>query len=44
MAAEVRQAVDKGRAPAPRLLFSAGELRAMRDLQAIAGGKEADHD
>jgi pyruvate ferredoxin oxidoreductase alpha subunit len=44
MAAEVRQAIGQGRAPAPRLLFSAGELRAMRDLQAVAGAKEADHE
>jgi pyruvate ferredoxin oxidoreductase alpha subunit len=32
----VRRAADAGRAPEPRLLYSAGELREMRKLQAIA--------
>ena len=36
MAAVARSAIDTGVAPEPRLLFTAGELREMRKLQAIA--------
>jgi pyruvate ferredoxin oxidoreductase alpha subunit len=36
MAAEARAAADAGQAPAPRLLYTAGELREVRKLQAIA--------
>ena len=36
MAAVARSAIDAGVAPAPRLLYTAGELREMRKLQAIA--------
>lgn len=42
MARQVRQAVDTGRTPPPRLLFSEGELQAVRDMQCIAGGGEAE--
>jgi pyruvate ferredoxin oxidoreductase alpha subunit len=37
MAKVARQAVDEGAAPAPRLLYTAGELAEVRRLQAIAG-------
>lgn len=36
MAAETRKAVAEGRTPAPRLLYTADELREIRKLQAIA--------
>ncbi len=36
MAHVTRQAVEKGKAPAPRLLYTEGELRELRKLQAIA--------
>jgi pyruvate ferredoxin oxidoreductase alpha subunit len=36
MAAIARRAADDGRAPEPRLLFTAEELREMRKLQAVA--------
>ena len=36
MAAIARRAADEGHAPAPRLLYTADELREMRTLQAIA--------
>jgi pyruvate ferredoxin oxidoreductase alpha subunit len=36
MAAEAQAAADVGQAPAPRLLYTAGELREVRKLQAIA--------
>jgi pyruvate ferredoxin oxidoreductase alpha subunit len=36
MAAEARAAADAGQAPGPRLLYTAGELREVRKLQAIA--------
>jgi pyruvate ferredoxin oxidoreductase alpha subunit len=36
IAAEALAAADAGRAPAPRLLYTAGELREVRKLQAIA--------
>ncbi len=36
MAAVARSAIDAGVAPGPRLLYTAGELREMRKLQAIA--------
>ena len=36
MAAVARSAIDAGVAPEPRLLYTAGELREMRKLQAIA--------
>jgi pyruvate ferredoxin oxidoreductase alpha subunit len=36
MAAVARQAADAGVAPEPRLLYSSGELREVRKLQAIA--------
>jgi pyruvate ferredoxin oxidoreductase alpha subunit len=36
MAAVARQAADAGAAPEPRLLYSSGELREVRKLQAIA--------
>jgi len=36
MARVTRRAADEGRAPEPRLLYTAGELREMRKLQAIA--------
>jgi len=36
MAKVTRQAADEGQAPAPRLLFTADELREVRKLQAIA--------
>jgi len=36
IAAETRKAVDSGRAPPTRLLYTAGELREIRKLQAIA--------
>ncbi len=36
MAAVTRRAVATGRAPAPRLLYTAGELREVRKLQGIA--------
>jgi len=37
MAGEARAAADAGRAPAPRLLYTATELRELRKLQAVAG-------
>jgi pyruvate ferredoxin oxidoreductase alpha subunit len=37
MAKVARRAADGGVAPAPRLLYTAGELRELRKLQAIAG-------
>jgi pyruvate ferredoxin oxidoreductase alpha subunit len=37
IAAETRKVVADGRSPAPRLLFTAGELREVRKLQTIAG-------
>ena len=37
IAAATRRAVAAGRPPAPRLLFSAAELREVRTLQALAG-------
>lgn len=40
MAEQVRQAVAKGQAPPPRLLFTDQELKGMRGLQRIAAGKE----
>lgn len=36
MMAETRRAVEQGKAPPPRLLYTEGELREMRKLQAIA--------
>ena len=36
MAAITRKAADKGQAPPPKLLYTEGELREMRKLQAIA--------
>lgn len=36
MASVVRKAADEGRAPPPRLLYTEGELRELRKLQAIA--------
>ena len=39
MAAEGRKAAETGVAPEPRLLYTAGELRARRKLQAIAGAE-----
>ncbi|MBW2510187.1 MAG: pyruvate synthase, partial [Deltaproteobacteria bacterium] len=36
IAAETRKALDSGRAPPTRLLYTAGELREIRKLQAIA--------
>ena len=37
MAAVTRKAVDEGRTPPPRLLYTEGELREVRTLQKIAG-------
>jgi pyruvate ferredoxin oxidoreductase alpha subunit len=37
MAAVVQQAVEEGRTPEPRLLYTAAELREVRKLQAVAG-------
>jgi pyruvate ferredoxin oxidoreductase alpha subunit len=37
MAKVARQAAETGVAPPPRLLYTAGELREVRKLQAIAG-------
>jgi len=39
MAKVARQAADAGVAPEPRLLYTAGELRELRTLQAIAGAE-----
>ncbi len=39
MAKVARQAADEGVAPGPRLLYTAGELRELRKLQAIAGAE-----
>jgi pyruvate ferredoxin oxidoreductase alpha subunit len=36
VAAETRRAVEQGRAPAPRLLYTGEELREVRKLQGIA--------
>jgi pyruvate ferredoxin oxidoreductase alpha subunit len=36
IAAETRRAAEEGRSPAPRLLYTADELREIRKLQAIA--------
>jgi len=36
MAAVARRAADSGETPAPRLLYTAAELREMRKLQAVA--------
>jgi len=36
MARLAREAAEKGEAPAPRLLYTAQELREMRKLQAVA--------
>jgi pyruvate ferredoxin oxidoreductase alpha subunit len=41
MAAATRAACDAGRAPAPRLLYTQGELRELRKLQGIAHGERA---
>ena len=41
MAAATRAAADAGRAPAPRLLYTRGELRELRKLQGIAHGERA---
>jgi pyruvate ferredoxin oxidoreductase alpha subunit len=37
IASVVRKAVDEGRTPEPRLLYTAAELREVRKLQAVAG-------
>lgn len=39
IARELQDAVQARRAPPPRLLYTAGELRQMRNLQAIAAGE-----
>ena len=36
IARELREALARGTAPAPRLLYTADELRQMRKLQAVA--------
>jgi pyruvate ferredoxin oxidoreductase alpha subunit len=36
-----RQAVAEGRAPPPRLLFTAEDLQQVRELQAIARGRRS---
>ena len=41
MAKLARQALEEGVAPAPRLLYTAGELREVRKLQAIAQAERA---
>ena len=40
--AETRKAIEDGRAPTPRLLYTRGELREIRKLQAIAEAEEQD--
>ncbi len=42
MAAETRAAADAGRPPAPRLLYTRGELRELRKLQGIAHAERVD--
>jgi pyruvate ferredoxin oxidoreductase alpha subunit len=44
MARETRAAVDAGRTPAPRLLYTETELREMRKLQGIAIAERAEMD
>lgn len=42
MALEARAALESGRVPAARLLYTARELRELRNLQTIAGAQPAD--
>lgn len=42
IAAQTREAADSGRAPEPRLLFTRGELRQVRKLQAVAAAERSE--